>query len=62
MPIHRDLINAAKKTRSLKNFHLTETGRAVGVALTEIYASVCDETDTFDELLKRLDRTEKNEK
>jgi hypothetical protein len=62
MPIHRDLISAAKKIRSPKNFHLTETARAVGLALTEIYTSGFDETDKFDELLKRLDGTEKNEK
>lgn len=61
MPIHRELIDAAKKTRSLKNVHLTEASRAIGLGLTEIHASECDETDIFDELLGMLDEVERKE-
>jgi len=62
MPIHRDLIDAAKKTRSLKNTHLTDASRAIGLGLTEIHASLSDEQDTFDELLRKLTKVEKKDK
>jgi len=62
MPIHIDLINAAKKTRSLKNTHLTEASRAIGLGLTEIHASLSDERDEFDELLRKLAKVEQKEK
>jgi hypothetical protein len=61
MPIHRELIDAAKKTRSLKNTHLTEACRAIGLGLTEIHASLSDEPEMFDELLTKLVRVEQNE-
>jgi hypothetical protein len=61
MPIHRDLINAAKKTKSLKNVHLTDAGRAIGIGLLEIHAAERDAVNTFDELLRKLDEVEKKE-
>ncbi|WP_313027916.1 hypothetical protein [Brucella sp.] len=62
MPIHRELIHAAKKTKSLKNVHLTEAGRAIGLGLVEIHAAEHNAADKFDELLRKLDEVEKKEK
>lgn len=58
MAIHRDLISAAKKTKSVKNIHLSETGRAIGLGLNEILTSECTEANNFDELLRKLDEVE----
>lgn len=61
MPIHRDLINAAKKNKTLKNVYLSASSRAIGLALIEIHAADRDAANTFDDLLRKLDEVEKKD-
>ncbi|MCM0752898.1 hypothetical protein DEA98_22615 [Brucella pseudogrignonensis] len=59
MPIHNDLINAARKNKSLKHPQLNEASRAIGLGLIEIHDADRDAADKFDELLRKLDEVEK---